>query len=55
MRRPHVRSTYDVVDMRRPGFEPGLSRWQRDVLTTVLPALEDVRKTPYLRFVGQRL
>ncbi len=27
------------IRMRKPGFEPGSSRWQRDILTTVLLAL----------------
>ena len=36
--------------MRRPGLEPGSPRWQRDILTTVLPALTSLRKEGYLNY-----
>ncbi len=37
--------------MRRPGFEPGLSRWQRDVLTTELPSLYKEREGRFLKVI----
>ncbi len=37
--------------MRRPGFEPGLSRWQRDVLTTELPSHIREREGRFLKVI----
>lgn len=53
----HKTAGSDLTDprMRRPRFELGSSRWQRDILTTVLPALGKARDISYLKFTLRHL